>query len=240
MVKTDTGQPLAWGVASLTLVGEKECGDQCLIKAHERGVLVAVVDGVGHGEKAARVAKIATATLAEYAHESPVSLLERCHWVLRGTRGVVMSLASFDLSNHSLTWLGVGNVEGILLRARAFKARFGPGGSGVLSSEGIPREARESILLKGGIIGYQLPSLRPLTISVETGDLLIFATDGIRSAFTRTLPLASSPQEIADYILAEHQRGTDDALVLVARYQGLVLSSPPNPPKGGARGEGDD
>ena len=76
------------------------------------------------------------------------------------------------------------------------------------------------ILLKGGIIGYQLPSLRPLTISVEVGDLLIFATDGIRSAFTRALPVAGSLQEMADYILAKHQRGTDDALVLVARYQG--------------------
>jgi phosphoserine phosphatase RsbX len=220
MVKTDTDQPLAWGVASLTLAGEKECGDQYLIKHHERGVLVAVVDGVGHGEKAAGVAKIATAVLTEYAHESPVSLLERCHWVLRGTRGVVMSLASFDLSSHSLTWLGVGNVEGILLRARAFRARSGPGGLAIFSTEGMPREARESILLKGGIIGYQLPSLRPLTISVEAGDLLIFATDGIRSAFTRALPLAGSPQEMADYILAEHQRGTDDALVLVVRYQG--------------------
>jgi phosphoserine phosphatase RsbX len=224
MVKTDTGQPLVWGVASLTLPGEKECGDQYLVKQYEQGVLVAVVDGVGHGEKAARVAKTATATLAEYAYASPVSLLERCHWVLRGSRGVVMSLASFDLSHHTLTWLGVGNVEGILLRARAFKARAVPGGAMIFSTEGMPREARESILLKGGIIGYQLPSLRPLTISVEPGDLLIFATDGIRSAFTRALPLAGSPQEMANYILAEHKRGTDDALVLVARYQGLVLS----------------
>jgi hypothetical protein len=73
-----------------------------------------------------------------------------------------------------------------------------------------------------------------LTIPVETGDLLIFATDGIRSAFTRALPLTGSPLEMADYILAEHRRGTDDALVLVARYQGVPL----NPPKGGARGEG--
>lgn len=236
MVKADAGQPLAWGVASLTLPGEKECGDQYLVKAHERGVLVAVVDGVGHGEKAAGVAKVATATLAEYAHETPVSLLERCHRVLRGSRGVVMSLASFDLSSHSLTWLGVGNVEGTLLRARAFRARFSPGGSASLSTEGIPREARESILLKGGIVGYQLPSLRPLTISVEAGDMLIFATDGIRSAFTRALPLAGSPQEMADYILAEHRRGTDDALVLVARYQGLVLSQ--GTPEPGRRVEG--
>jgi serine phosphatase RsbU (regulator of sigma subunit) len=226
MVETNSGQFLTWGVASLSLLGEKESGDQYLVKGHERGVLVAVVDGVGHGQKAATVAKIATATLAEYAHEAPILLLERCHRVLRGTRGVVMSLASFDISSSSLTWLGVGNVEGVLLRASALKARSGPGGLALLTTEGMPREARESILLKGGIIGYQLPSLRPLTHSVEAGDLLIFATDGIRSAFTRALPLAESPQVIADFILAEHRRGTDDALVLVARYQGSALRSP--------------
>jgi negative regulator of sigma-B (phosphoserine phosphatase) len=224
MVESNSSQALAWGVASLALAGEKESGDQFLVKPYERGILVAVVDGVGHGEKAAGVAKTATSVLAEYAHESTVSLLERCHRALRGTRGVVMSLASFDPSSSSLTWLGVGNVEGILLRARAFKARPVPGGATILSTEGMTREARETILLKGGIVGYQLPSLRPLTVPVEAGDLLILATDGVRSAFSRALPLADSPQAMADYILAQHQRGTDDALVLVARYQGLALS----------------
>jgi serine phosphatase RsbU (regulator of sigma subunit) len=191
-----------------------------LVKLHERGALVAVVDGVGHGEKAAMVAQTATATLAEHAHESPAALLERCHRVLKGTRGVVMSLASFEVSTHSLTWLGIGNVEGILLRAKALKLKWPMNDPALFSTEGIPREARESILLKGGIVGYQLPSLRPVTHPVEAGDILIFATDGIRSTFSRALPLAGSPQEIADYILAEHRRGTDDALVLVARYQG--------------------
>jgi hypothetical protein len=207
-------------VAAVTLAGESQCGDQHLVKLHSRGALVAVIDGVGHGEKAATVAKAATATLAEYSHESPVLLLERCHRALRGTRGVVMSLASFETSSNSLTWLGVGNVEGILLRAHVLKAKQRWEASTRLSTEIMPREARESVLLKGGIVGYQLPSLRPVTIPVARDDILIFATDGIRSAFTKALPLAGSPQEIANYILAEHQRGTDDALVLVARYQG--------------------
>src|SRR4029079_12119488 len=113
--------------------------------------------GVGHGDKAASVARAATATLAEYAHETPTSLIERCHRALRGSRGVVMSLASFDLSANSLTWLGVGNVGGILLRARLFKARPEAGSTPLLSTETMPREARESVLLKGGIVGYHLP-----------------------------------------------------------------------------------
>jgi hypothetical protein len=32
--------------------------------------------------------------------------------------------------------------------------------------------------------------------------------------------LSDSPQQIADHIFAQHGRGTDDALVLVAHYVG--------------------
>ena len=59
---------------------------------------------------------------------------------------------------------------------------------------------------------------RPVEIAIEPGDTLIFATDGIRSGFTGDLPQNGSAQEMADTIFQEYGRGTDDALVLVARY----------------------
>src|SRR5438552_424629 len=55
---------------------------------------------------------------------------------------------------------------------------------------------------------------------VARGDLLIFATDGIRGGFTEGLPTDATPQQLADEILARYGKGTDDALVLVARYAG--------------------
>ena len=50
------------------------------------------------------------------------------------------------------------------------------------------------------------------------GDTLIFVTDGIRSGFAKGLSTSDPPQLMADRILAEHSKGSDDALVLVARY----------------------
>ena len=44
--------------------------------------------------------------------------------------------------------------------------------------------------------------------------------DGIGSGFTRGAEPRATPQQIAERILAEHGKGTDDALVLVARYLG--------------------
>jgi len=57
-------------------------------------------------------------------------------------------------------------------------------------------------------------------VPVAPGDLLIFATDGIREGFAEGLPTDATPQQLADQILARSGKGTDDALVLVARYAG--------------------
>jgi serine/threonine protein phosphatase PrpC len=70
------------------------------------------------------------------------------------------------------------------------------------------------------VVGYHLPTLRPDTLAISQGDVLVFATDGLRSNFTEDLFLDGSPQEIADHVMARHRRGSDDALVLVVRYDG--------------------
>lgn len=114
-----------------------------------------------------------------------------------------MSLASIDSVDHSMTWIAVGNVEGVLHRRDA--------GTVV---------RWERLLLRGGVIGYQLPALRASITSVRTGDMLIFATDGLRSDFAEAIDPLASPGHNAEKILAEYARGTDDALVLVARYLG--------------------
>lgn len=194
-------QLLAWGVAQHTLAGEVESGDAYLVEGRSDGALAAVVDGLGHGPEAALAARTAIATLTDHAGEPLIDLTRRCHESLRRTRGVVMGLAAVDGSEQAMTWLGVGDVDGVLLRAD-------------------PGARTESLLMRGGVVGYQLPALRASTLPIHRGDVLILATDGIRAGFAEKLDLQRTPQQIADHILAEHCRGTDDALVLVARYQG--------------------
>ncbi|MBI3789047.1 MAG: stage II sporulation protein E (SpoIIE), partial [Ignavibacteriales bacterium] len=82
---------------------------------------------------------------------------------------------------------------------------------------------RENILLRGGVVGYQLPQLRASVVPVSKGDTLIFVTDGIFSRFAESLNKAESPQKLADEICAQYKRESDDAMVLVARYTGLPL-----------------
>jgi negative regulator of sigma-B (phosphoserine phosphatase) len=191
---------LEWGVASRALPGESSCGDLHVFEPLPQGALVGVLDGLGHGSDAAHAAQTARAILIAHAAEPVISLIQRCHEGLRTTRGVAMSIASVDTFHGLMTWVGVGNVRGLLLRRGS--------------------AAEESLLLRSGVVGAQVPLLRAEVLCVFPGDALILATDGISSDFSSKLARALPPQEATERILAENGKTTDDALVLVARYRG--------------------
>jgi len=196
---------IEWAVAELVLPGQTESGDRYLVTPAPDGVLVAVVDGLGHGADAAEAAKAAVRSLERHAQEPIITLIKSCHQSLAGTRGVVMSVAALDARAETMTWVGVGNVEGLLLY-----------GDGAARSGA----ARASLVTRGGIVGSELPRLHPVVLAIAPGDTLFFATDGIREGFAEGLSPEAAPQQLADQILARHGKGTDDALVLVARYLG--------------------
>jgi negative regulator of sigma-B (phosphoserine phosphatase) len=173
-----------------------------MVKAFNQGVLLAVVDGLGQGNQAALAARTAVSVLKKYAAGSVVSLIKRCHRSLMMARGAVISLASIDM-RANMSWLGIGNVECLLLRADA---------------AAVP--STERLRLHGGVVGYQLPILHARKTVLHENDLLIFATDGVGGDFINEVKRESPAQQIADQILREHFKGNDDALVLVVRYLG--------------------
>jgi phosphoserine phosphatase RsbX len=193
-----------YGLAKHAHVGEGESGDLHMVCCNQNGVLIAVIDGIGHGEEAAEVAKTAAALLRGSVDEPVISLVELCHEKLRGTRGAVLSLAFISAEQNMMTWLGVGNVQGVLLRANAKAGNL-----------------REPLLLRAGVVGSKLPSLQATVLPVSQGDTVVFATDGIRSDFSSTLSARENPQRAADRILSHFRSGKDDALVLVARLTGI-------------------
>lgn len=192
---------LEWGVATRPLPGETVTGDLHVVQPYPGGVLVAAVDALGHGAEAAATARTAVDTLARHANLPIRTLVDRCHRDLIGTRGVVASIATFDIAQRTMTWLGVGDVEGVLVLADPLA---------------VPRQT--GLATRGGIIGGNLPSARPWVIPISAGDTLVFTTDGIRNGVTGGLALAGTPQQIAEAVLTRGFKGTDDALVLVARF----------------------
>ncbi|HWI58557.1 MAG TPA: SpoIIE family protein phosphatase [Bacillota bacterium] len=184
--------------------GEAVCGDLEVVAVFPDGTLVGVVDGLGSAEESAVAAKTAVVRLKRYAKETVISLVKRCDRVLMMTHGAAMTLASFRGSEHTLSWLGVGNVEGMLLRA-----------------DPTAKPARERLRLYEGVVGYHhIPVLQESCLGVQPGDTLVLASDGIQGDFAQAVDLRTPPQPMAEAILQKHFKGTDDALVLVARYVG--------------------
>lgn len=199
---------LDWGVAMASRPGQERSGDRHLVAtAPDDSVLLAVVDGLGHGDEAAHAADLAADLLNKHPQESVISLARRCHAALQGTRGVVMTLARVSPQDGTLTWLGVGNVAGFLVRGSSTNHVF-----------------QEAVLLRGGVVGYQLPPLSATVHTLGRGDAIVLATDGIRPEFSDHLSLRDAPQRAADQLLAQFRREADDALVLVARYRGPTLN----------------
>jgi hypothetical protein len=193
---------LEWGFAAAALDGE-ESGDLHLVEPLPRGALLAVIDGLGHGAAAAEASRAAARVLREHAGASLAELVELCHVGLRKTRGAVMSLAALDSRRSAVDWCGIGNVEGALFPA-------------------APGHARCDIVCRGGVVGCRLPPLKVSTVPLAPQDLLVFATDGVSPGFAHAVDVEAEPQAIADRVLAECGKRSDDALVLVVRYLGAA------------------
>ncbi len=194
---------LEWSMATRSAPGQSVSGDRHVVLPTGGGALVAVIDGLGHGEEAMAAAQVAAGELARAAEASVTELVRRCHEALRETRGVVMTLAAIDWREESLIAIGVGNVETVRLRSNP---RIQPG--------------RESVLLRGGVVGYQLPPLQPTRLALAPGDVVVFGTDGVREDFAEVINLDEPIALAAERVMSRCFRGHDDALVLACRYLG--------------------
>jgi hypothetical protein len=116
-----------------------------------------------------------------------------------------MTVAAFDVGRDRLTWTAVGNVEAMLCREPVDAA-----------------PTRETVVPRGGVVGYQLPALREVSLPIIRGDVLILATDGISHDFILEAPSQTPAQRFADHVLDRYGKDSDDALVLVVRYLGLA------------------
>ena len=160
--------------------------------------LLALIDGLGHGPKANKVAEEASEEIQRRDPDEPLDrmmqgLIER----FRGGRGFVAVLCRIDAGSDALDFCGIGNIV-----ARLF-------------------DGTERTLLSGpGIVGQH--SARPAArrLDFPPGAILLMHTDGISSHLGRSElseTLGGSAQETAERMIEQHARPADDAGVVIAR-----------------------
>ncbi len=192
-------------MASRALDAERGMGDGALVLRFPEGILLAVVDGVGHGAEAAEARQSAEEAIHQTAGGDLKGLLASCHERLKATRGASLGLVWLDRRAPAMTWLGVGTIMGVQHRpGRGFR---GP----------APLMPQAS-----GSAGRRLPPLHPATVPFGIGDSIVLATDGLDHRFIHDLPAVfESEQQIADRLVETHGNRRDDALALVVRCKGV-------------------
>jgi anti-sigma regulatory factor (Ser/Thr protein kinase)/serine/threonine protein phosphatase PrpC len=194
--------PAAWvefGAATRALRNARENGDAFLVRQWAGNALIAVIDGLGHGQYA-RTAALAARCYVEQHFDRPLpDLFRGADRACRATRGVVMSLARFEYQNReNVTVASLGNIS-----VRVFDSR-----------------KQTAALARRGVVG--LSSLSPLvTVCPWTPEsILIMHSDGVGSRWNWQ-DFAGLGEQSADRIarelLAKLGKHEDDATVLVAR-----------------------
>jgi anti-sigma regulatory factor (Ser/Thr protein kinase) len=177
---------------------EDRNGDAYFIRRRAGQTLLAVVDGLGHGQGAHEASLVALAVLAEWQGEGLEEIFRTAHAALRPTRGAVMGACILDTARGAFQYAGVGNIE-----VRVFNA---------------PEPVRP--ISNNGTLGARMDKVRVWSYSWAEGACVVLASDGVSATWDiNDYPglLQRSPQLLAGILMRDYGRDTDDATVLVAR-----------------------
>lgn len=203
---------LEWAVAGRPMPGEKLSGDLATVQTTDSRCVLAVIDGLGHGPEAAKAAERAAQAIEQNPAEPLDALLMLAHEELATSRGAAATVAIIEGSTGRMDWVGVGNVDGTIVRA-----------------DHAARPRTLGVFLCRGVLGYRLPPLHlSPSVQLEHGDCIVIATDGVRGDLTVAVRHELPVDRSAETILAECAIDEDDALVFVGRYRS-PLSDPGEP-----------
>jgi len=187
-----------WHLRIRPLPGEQACGDTGFVQQAEGCLFAVLIDVLGHGDGAARVADVARAFCAAHCMEQPASVIEGLHAQLHGSVGAVADCVRIALASGELTYAGMGNIT-----TRIFGNRS------------------QQLVSRDGVIGYHMPSPITRTLHLTDGDLVLMYSDGISSRFDiedlRDV-LASDVEHITACLMERFGKQTDDASCLAIRY----------------------
>jgi len=195
----ETPNAVQIGTMCRALSGQTACGDGWCWSAQTQTLLV--VDGLGHGPRAQDAAIAARQTFAELEGAAPPlpALMDALHSALAPTRGAAATLIRIDSAAREVAVLGMGNIG-----VRLFEGR---------TSHAFARTA--------GIVGQGLRRSPIHRCSwSDDGAVLVAHSDGIRSRWAESVDrrlLAMPMPVVAGAIYRDHERFTDDAVVVCMR-----------------------
>lgn len=182
--------------------GEQDCGDAVFVRREEGGAIIVVVDALGHGDKAADVARRAVSIASEQkASDGVLTIMKALHDGLMGSRGAC-ALACV-VTPGVVEVCSVGNVE---LRAAGMDVPF---------------------VLTAGVLGSRMVRPRVIRTTLTRPVRLALYSDGISSRFHLPDFASMSASMACSAIFDRQRRSHDDACLVIADLDADVPSPPP-------------
>jgi len=201
--ETQTPSSYEVAIAGVPYPGEAISGDDAICLETDSGFLAALCDGLGHGPEAREASKRAVDAIAKNKDLGLREIVNVVNEEMKGLRGCVLALVRFTAQSRVLQCLLAGDIRVHLYLFR--DAHFFTSTPFVIGDRDLPSRR-----------------LRVEEMMAAPGSVLVMFTDGLesRTSIKGNLELLRKPALlIAQDLLAEHSRGTDDALVLVARFK---------------------
>jgi anti-sigma regulatory factor (Ser/Thr protein kinase) len=197
--KDDTAARLEVAFVNRPCRGELVSGDAVAITEADGGVLIGVVDGLGHGREANVAAKAAVRLIRERGTLQLEQLMIQVNERLARTVGAAVSLCWIDLGSGAFRYAAVGNT--------------------VLRLEG---DTSRRIAATAGTVGTRLQRVRVETATLQEGEVLLIHSDGIseRATFKDYPQLRfHGAAVIADRVVSRYGKRHDDAAVVACRWE---------------------
>jgi anti-sigma regulatory factor (Ser/Thr protein kinase) len=173
-------------------------GDGWAIGRAKHGLMLLVVDGLGHGPEAAHAAAEAIQMFGQEQYDGPAEFLAAAHGALRNTRGAAAAAALLDTGSRQIRYAGVGNIAATVV-------------SGL--------ETR-SLVSHNGTLGHETRRIQEFVYPWPQGALVVMHSDGLQTHWRLDRyagALARHPGVIAGLLYRDFSRGRDDVTVLAVR-----------------------
>lgn len=174
--------------------GEFLSGDQAFFKLEKDAISFGIIDGLGHGVRAANISMAIEKYISAQNTSDVLKLVQDIHLEFKGSIGAVIGIAHLT-NNGLLNYIGVGNISCRIL--------------------GIGKQ-NTSLLSRDGVVGQRYQQLQLTQYQLQSCDRVMMFSDGISRSSLRKyndFPPRSSI-EFVNTIIQNFGKNYDDASFL--------------------------
>lgn len=173
--------------------GQTVSGDATVVINGKQGMLLALIDALGHGTAAAESAAIAASTMRSCGECSPQVVITICHAALRHHRGIALAVIRIDAEGRGV-FAGVGNIRALIL----------------------PETARgDALVSRPGIVGHSMRRVQEISFQLPLDGVGIMHSDGVSTKVATSLLSPGALCTRASELVQKFRHPTDDASVLL-------------------------